>query len=351
MLQRAILEHKITVLQGSEASLLGSRSSFFLGVAVCCEAANMAVQAVKSFWDSIEQAPHEEGEGRKRHFQRLLGLLQELKPSAADVEAVKQLLPSLGFTGDEGEAILSVLSRAVVVEKPKRREQQDYSRLHAFLSRQHWHELMNRKTCRDRAEYLCEFSHDSLGLWLPTEQTLGTMAIVCTLLEGGPPPTSFHLHSNLAIVRSTWKGCAKRYHKKKAGSREEPLLPALPVAFDGLPEELQEAYGVLRPASVGEWPFTEAAFNTCTMKGPLRSNHSAVSSSSSSRMASAQVSTPNDVLIARAVSAAVLALRVPEPEPIPNLRLLGRAAGPAQALQLPPPAEEVPRAAPASQRH
>ena len=173
------------------------------------------------------------------------------------------------------------LSRVIMTEhsgrhskgSAERRTQQDYVGLDSYISVDLWRAMLQGKTDRHRAEQLCAFLLEDLGLQLPSEPTYANMTAVVAAFRT-EIPSQYELHETLQVVKSTWKSCKKNFQAKTVD--KSPLLLKLPCEVSQLPAKEAERMAECQPATTAERPFSSQLIEKLTGLVPLRLTHDAV---------------------------------------------------------------------------
>ena len=236
----------------------------------------MALACLQAVSRCLSAAAADPG-GREKLFVSAQTFLLAEPRERADLLAAEAFLdtPDGAFSPGEKcqlqELLRSMAQAKQAGEKDRRRQSQDYTRLHFFFTAEHWARLSGKLSLREKAEYILETAATVLQLCLPTELTLAGVTAVCSLLEGGPS-SSWQLATIYQVVKSTWKAVHKRL-QKMGRAKTGQLLAVLPVNFKDLPADIVAAFEGHEPACQTAWPLQDQQIAALAAKVPLRSTN------------------------------------------------------------------------------
>ncbi|CAJ1343269.1 unnamed protein product, partial [Effrenium voratum] len=214
----------------------------------------MALACLQAVSRCLSAAAADPG-GREKLFVSAQTFLLAEPRERADLLAAEAFLdtPDGAFSPGEKcqlqELLRSMAQAKQAGEKDRRRQSQDYTRLHFFLTAEHWARLSGKLSLREKAEYILETAATVLQLGLPTELTLAGVTAVCSLLERAV------------------QFLAARH--KLSGQ----LLAVLTVNFKDLPADLVAAFEGHEPARQTAWPLQDQQIAALAAKVPLRSTN------------------------------------------------------------------------------
>ena len=161
----------------------------------------MALACLRAVSRCLPAAAADPG-GRERLLASAQTSLRAEPRERADLLAAEAFLdtPEGAFSPGEKCQLQELLRAKQAGEKDRRRQSQDYTRLHFYLTAEHWARLSGRLSLREKAEYILETATTVLQLCLPTEQTLAGVTAICSLLEGGPS-SSWQLATSYQVVK------------------------------------------------------------------------------------------------------------------------------------------------------